>query len=84
MQLTEHCSSIFLAGLGGGIDAVVLSETSRYTSLTQRTSAMALLVGSRLLGYMIGQHCVCMCVCVCLYVCVCMFMCVCGGSFVYV
>ena len=57
----------FLAGLGGGIDVVVLSETSRYTPLNHRTAAMALLVGSRLLGYMIGG-CGCgWCVFACMY-----------------
>ncbi|XP_076451657.1 uncharacterized protein LOC143287509 [Babylonia areolata] len=42
-----------ISGIGGGTDAAVLSETSRYTRPTRRTSAMALLVGARLLGYML-------------------------------
>ncbi|KAK7093585.1 uncharacterized protein [Littorina saxatilis] len=54
--LTQQWTNIvarFLSGLGGGIDAVVLSETSRYTSRSRRTSAMALLVGVRFFGHLI-------------------------------
>ncbi|KAL8624317.1 hypothetical protein ACOMHN_044748 [Nucella lapillus] len=43
----------FISGIGGGADAAVLSETSRYTPPSHRTSAMALLIGARLLGYLI-------------------------------